>query len=246
MMSVHATRQPGRLCVSIGLQMVDEAIDAAEQVACDADVIEIRLDTLKDPDVSPFIRRLKTPLLFTFRPDWEGGLYTGEESVRIDVLQKAITEGAAYIDLELKAPKKSFEQLLPAITASNTKFIVSHHFFDSTPDSFELLSVLKAMKDSGADIGKIVTTAHDHLDVLKVLHLQKDADELDFPLIAFCMGRAGVISRLATLELGGFMTYCARNEEDVTAPGQIPVGTMRKVLASLKLDEGLNPTIGDT
>ena len=44
------------------------------------------------------------------------------------------------------------------------------------------------MQEQGADIGKIVTTAKDYVDVLHVLSLQEKAAELDFPLIAFCMG----------------------------------------------------------
>jgi 3-dehydroquinate dehydratase-1/3-dehydroquinate dehydratase/shikimate dehydrogenase len=85
------------------------------------------------------------------------------------------------------------------------------------------------MAERGADIAKIITTAHDWLDVLRVLGLQEDAARLGLPLIAFCMGRAGVISRLATIELGGFMSYCTVNEQEATAPGQIPVRVMREM-----------------
>jgi 3-dehydroquinate dehydratase-1/3-dehydroquinate dehydratase/shikimate dehydrogenase len=84
----------------------------------------------------------------------------------------------------------------------------------------------------------LVTTAKDHHDVLSVLQLQVDAEELNLPLIAFCMGSAGVISRLATLKLGGYMTYCAPNEREATAPGQIPAGVMRSLMQSLFPGEG--------
>jgi 3-dehydroquinate dehydratase-1/3-dehydroquinate dehydratase/shikimate dehydrogenase len=43
------------------------------------------------------------------------------------------------------------------------------------------------------------------------------------------MGRPGVISRLATLELGGYMTYCAASDNEATAPGQLSVVTLRQI-----------------
>ncbi len=231
----------GLICVSIGQKTVENALAAAGKVVEVADVIEIRLDTLKKSEVIPFTTALDKPLLFTHRPVWEGGLYAGAEAERIDLLISAIVHGAAFIDLELRAPDESFTRIKDAIANTTTRLVVSNHNFECTPAREELLSVLHDMKDRGADIGKIVTTAHDYLDVLRVLQLQKDAAEIDLPLIAFCMGRAGVISRLATIELAGFMTYCAPNEQEATAPGQIAVQVMRDMLKSLSADEtGLN------
>ena len=66
-----------------------------------------------------------------------------------------------------------------------------------------------------------------------MLNLQDEAATLGFPLIAFCMGRAGMISSIATLELGGFMTYAAPDNGPVTAPGQLPASVLRTILTSL-------------
>lgn len=223
----------GRICVSIGRERVEDALFAAQAVAHIADVIEIRLDILKAPEVAPFIHGLDKPLLFTHRPVWEGGCYAGDEAERIALLGAAAGLGAAFIDIELLAPDDSFAHISSAVRGTATRLIVSNHNFTETPSREELLGVLQAMKARGADIGKIVTTAHSYLDVLRVLQLQVDAAALQLPLIAFCMGRAGIISRLATLELGGFMTYCAASSEEATAPGQIPVQVMRNMMQSL-------------
>jgi 3-dehydroquinate dehydratase I len=218
-----------RICVAIGRRSVDEAVAAAREVAEMADVIEIRLDALEQPAVTPFVDQLKVPLLFTCRPRWEGGLFDGPEESRIDLLIDAIRQGVAFVDLELKAPDPSLARLRQALASSETRMIVSSHDFQATADRPALLSVLQAMAERGADIAKIITTAHDWLDVLRVLGLQEDAARLGLPLIAFCMGRAGVISRLATIELGGFMSYCTVNDQEATAPGQIPVRVMREM-----------------
>ena len=68
---------------------------------------------------------------------------------------------------------------------------------------------------------------------ISILNLQANAAENNFPLIAFCMGTIGRISRLATTKLGGYMTYAAPDGGDETAPGQIKVSVMRAMLKSL-------------
>ncbi len=235
MTDIPALRNRGRICVSIGLNDINEALAAAKEAEDVADVIEIRLDVLSSPEVKAFTQSLTTPLLFTYRPVWEGGFYEGKEADRLDRLVEAVREGAAYVDLELLAPVESFEKLSDALNHSTTKLIVSNHNFEITPTSAELVKTFEEMQKRGADIGKLITTANSHLDVLRVLQLLADAENADFPLIAFCMGQAGVISRLATLELGGYMTYCARNHQEATAPGQIPAETFREVLDTLGL-----------
>ena len=69
-----------RICVSIGRETIDDALAVADSVASQADVLEIRLDYLSLPAVSPFLNTLNTPLLFTNRPSWEGGEFAGNEN----------------------------------------------------------------------------------------------------------------------------------------------------------------------
>jgi len=114
---------------------------------------------------------------------------------------------------------------------SKTKVIVSWHDFGRTPSSEKLSQVFYKQYQSGAQIGKIVTMAHDYLDAARVLALLPLARKLKFPLIAFCMGQEGMISRLATLEQGGYMTYAAPDSGEGTAPGQLPVSALRALLA---------------
>lgn len=220
---------PPRICVSIGRSRIDDALAIADSVASQASVLEIRLDHLKLAAISPFINALKIPLLFTNRPDWEGGAFTGTEEARLGPLLEAVAENCAYVDLELLAPESSHQAMRLALEGRDTKFIVSWHNFSDTPTRAELVGRMAMMQDKGADIGKIITTAHSHVDVLRVLQLQEIAEGLGFPLIAFCMGRPGVISRVATCELGGYMTYCAVNDSEATAPGQLSVGTLRQI-----------------
>lgn len=220
----------GLICVSVAQPSVELAMAAAEQLHGQADVIEIRLDALAQPMVAPFMEKLRTPLLFTHRPQWEGGMFQGEEAVRGALLLEAARAGAAYVDLELKADTGLRRELLAA--ATTTRVILSWHDFDHTPADGALATIVARQREGGAHIGKLVTMAHSWQDVLRVLHLQLAAADQNFPLIAFCMGTPGMISRLATLELGGYMTYAAPDEGAATAPGQLPIATLRRLRAA--------------
>lgn len=218
-----------RICVSIARETVDEGLAAAESICPLADVIEIRLDRLRTLSVAPFLARLAKPLLLTNRPIWEGGGFGGVEEARIAPLLEGARQGVAYVDLELKAPTSSHKALLEAVDSSASRLILSWHNFQETPTKAELVGRLAMIQDKGAHIAKIVTMARDYHDVLRVLNLQEEAARMDIPLIAFCMGRPGVISRLATVELGGYMTYCAASEDEATAPGQLSVSVLRQI-----------------
>lgn len=223
-----------RICVSIGREKLDDAVTAAQSVISQADVLEIRLDCLEAVDVHSFIRKLEKPLLFTNRPEWEGGQFAGAEEERLLPLLQAVSENAAYVDLEIQAPLRSQQAMRSALQDSTTSLILSWHNFIETPRREELLGKMIMMQDNGADIGKIITTAHTHEDVLRVLQLQEVAASLDFPLIAFCMGKPGVISRVATCGLGGYMSYCAVNDKEATAPGQLSVTALREIFALME------------
>lgn len=225
---------PAGICVSVACEKVDQAIDLARQAENHADVIEIRLDSLSRPEIEPFVKHLSKPLLFTNRPEWEGGLFRGTEGVRTGLLLQAVQQDCGLVDLELKTAPALRAELLDALMQHpQTGLIISWHDFAGTPSSDELGEILQQQLESGAHIGKIVTTANNYTDVLRILNLQLLAAANDFPLIAFCMGAIGRISRLATLKLGGFMTYGAPDGGMETAPGQMPVSVLREMLTQL-------------
>ncbi|MEJ2033668.1 MAG: type I 3-dehydroquinate dehydratase [Deltaproteobacteria bacterium] len=220
-----------KICVSIAAPSVAEAMRAARKAEPQADVIEIRLDGLAAPDIPAFIEGLHKPLLFTNRPAWEGGSWTGDEQSRIELLLRSLAAGASYVDIELGTDPDLQQQVLATAREYGSRVIISWHDFKATPSAQALATIFQRQYRSGAHIGKIVTTARDFPDVLRVLDLQVEAAELDFPLIAFCMGRPGKISRIATMELNGFMTYAAPDHGPITAPGQLPVSVLRRLAA---------------
>ncbi len=227
----------GRICVSV---MADDAIGvltAVMPVVPLVDVIEIRLDGMHDPRIERCIATLPLPVLVTNRPIWEGGQFDGNEQDRIDSLCQAMQAGAQYVDIELRTKADLVAQVLEEARKLDAQVIISSHDFQGTPPRQQLQETLRLMIASGADIGKIVTTAATPEDALCILSLQQEAMAGGFPLSAFAMGAAGRISRLATLYLGGFMTYAALTAQQATAPGQLSVDDLHTLISLIALFE---------
>lgn len=227
-------RQEKNICLSIARPTAEAALELLRQAEVVADLFEIRLDAFtRQPDMAMLRRATDKPLLFTCRPQWEGGMFVGDEDERLAILQRAVASGADCLDLELKAGDSMRQALLADCAASSCPLLLSWHDFKGTPSRQALMTIFQEMYRSGANVGKIVTTARSFPDVLRVLSLQQEAAEMEFPLVAFCMGEAGRISRLATLELGGFLTYAAPDDGEGTAPGQLRATTMKRLLELL-------------
>lgn len=224
----------GLICVSVAAENAAGIIAAVMPVVQLVDVVEIRLDGMKDPRIEQCVSIIPRPVLVTNRPTWEGGQYARGEQDRIDLLCQAIQSGAQYVDIELRTDVDLREQVQKVARKHGTRVIMSSHDFQGTPSLAVLLETLRQMAASGADIGKIVTTATTADEAVRILSLQQEAMASHFPLSAFAMGTAGKISRLATLYLGGFMTYAALTADQATAPGQLSVHDLHALIALLE------------
>jgi len=213
----------GKICVSLAGKDAASVHAEVSPVLDSVDVVEIRLDAMEVPEVAKCCALFRSPLLFTNRPIWEGGSFSGFEDDRMGPLFTAVELQAAYVDFELRADPLLRRQLLQTMESGPTRMILSWHDFAATPKQEDLVEILQQMMDSGAHIGKMVTTAHGSADVLRLLHVQERALAADFSLSCFCMGGPGRISRLATLYMGGYMTYGAVSEDQATAPGQLSI-----------------------
>ena len=75
--------------------------DAAS--AAGADMVELRLDSVSDPDVAAALVGRQSPVIVTCRPSWEGGTFQDAEAERRKILTCAVQQGAEYVDVEFKA-----------------------------------------------------------------------------------------------------------------------------------------------
>jgi 3-dehydroquinate dehydratase type I len=193
---------------------------------------EVRLDYLERLDLKRIFRTLPGPVIATNRPQAEGGRWTGDEVSRLQVLKEALTYQVHGLDVELAADAAWRREIYAC--RGNTRLILSWHDFTGTPDAARLEEVFTAMLAEEADILKIVTTAATPEDNLRVLALIPRARAAGRDIIAFCMGPLGKWSRVAAIFLGAFLTFAPFNPKQASAPGQVTVNEMRRILRILR------------
>ena len=128
-----------RICVTVTADTTAELRRKRDEVS-HADLVELRLDTVKDPNVAAALAGRKHPVIVTCRPSWEGGQFTGSEEERKQILRDAIARGAEYVDIEWKA---NFTDLLSPTTGR--RIVISSHSFDGVPgDLFGRAQAMRA------------------------------------------------------------------------------------------------------
>lgn len=192
-------------------EMVSKANEA------DCDIVEIRLDLLKAADISR-LSEIRHPVIATCMPEWEGGRFTGSEEERADILCRAIPL-ASHVSLELATDDELRKKVMDCARGAGVKVILSHHDFESTPETGEIVSTLRAQQKEGADIAKVAYQPKTCSDALRVL-LAKEEAALDIPVIALAMGSIGAFTRVAGPMLGAYLTFAAAASDEGTAPGQ--------------------------
>ncbi len=219
------------ICVSLAETEAQKLVQHMGAVSEQADLIEIRLDALKNFSglkIQEILNATHLPVIVTNRSATEGGHFQGTEEARINLLLQAIDAGASHVDIELGTDTELRNTLIRHAQKAGTKTIVSFHDFHSTPDINTLTQILTHAIEAGADIPKIVTTACSLADVKKLLSLYNLVQ--DQSLIAFCMGPCGKISRVACLALGAYLTFASPSAGKETAAGQIPLEDMKSIL----------------
>ncbi len=152
----------------------------------------------------------------TLRPKDEGGGFKGSELERLALISGLSELRPLYIDIELRTAEAN-PGWFGGLPRTSRK-IVSWHDLAGTP-AFSVMKRVRGRAGSLGEIAKVVTTARTGEDNLRVLRLY---DEDPHKLIAFCMGGAGILSRLVSLQMGAPITYASLPNEPV-APGQLPV-----------------------
>ncbi len=209
------------ICTTIQNRTLEEIIGLLEGSEPRIQMAEIRLDRcpLDIEEIESLFSSSDTPLVATCRvvDDGNGTWEEAEEK-----LTTAVEAGAAFLDLEIEAPKEVGKRLRRACTEYGTTMIRSSHFFAGTPSDDVLRNTVEKCRKFGGEIVKIAAMAKSGEDVARVLGLysQEQTTQRQAELIAFSMGETGRASRLECLRLGSPFTYAALNDNEAAAPGQ--------------------------
>jgi 3-dehydroquinate dehydratase/shikimate dehydrogenase len=198
--------------VTVGAATTAELRRARDEVS-EADLVELRLDTVADPDAAAALAGRTRPAIVTCRAAWEGGQFQGSEEERIRILRQAWSLGAEYVDLEQRAPAApDFLQ-----ETGGRRVILSRHDHEGVPRDLD--AVFRALAASRAEIVKLAVTASRVSDPLALLDLGRR--EPARPFVALAMGPAGVWTRLLAARIGSRWSYAGS-----AASGQLAASRM--------------------
>jgi 3-dehydroquinate dehydratase/shikimate dehydrogenase len=217
------------------LNQAQEQIKVAE--AFGAEMLEFRMDYLEGLSVElaqklidDYKGKSKNKLSFivTCRDVRQGGAIDYPVKLRVAVLTAALGAGANFIDLEYDnflATDRQEKIRLALSKNSRARLILSAHNFQARfPDIRKLFRSVSTI--CPGTIPKLVYTANhinDCFDAFDLLH--KTSGER----IVFCMGKAGIISRILAKKLGSFVTFACTDREQATAPGQIHIDELKNM-----------------
>ena len=180
-------------------------------------LIELRLDSYADLSVSNFERALKVfgpNVAVTYRHPLEGGRNPHvTDNERLGFLLHAARNGVKYVDIEARSLPRKFDK-------GSSKLILSFHSFAGVPELGQLLRQWRSMRDTGADIVKIVCLPQMVEDSVPLLRLLIQLRSAGSSVIVLGMGEAGFWTRIAGPLFGTPLTYARGVNAPGTAPGQ--------------------------
>ena len=201
-----------QLCATVTANTTAE-LRARRDAAVQADLVELRLDSVRDLDLVGALADRRAPVLVTCRPTWEGGHFAGSEEERRDILSRALALGAEWVDLEWRG---DFGTLIADRGGRN--IVLSTHDFDQTPGDLE--ARYRAMRSTGAAVVKMAVYSRSARDVVRLLDLGRA--HRGEPIVLVGMGPVGVPTRVLPAHLGSQWTYAG----DAVAPGQVSLADM--------------------
>ncbi|MHC4423064.1 MAG: shikimate dehydrogenase [Planctomycetota bacterium] len=226
------------LAVPIGASNFEQAarqIKAAR--AAGAEILELRTDYLENLSVD-LVKNLiaeakstavtELPIIVTCRDKKQGGVIDYPLQLRIDVLTSALKAGAEFIDFEYEnfLSAENQEKIKVALSQSSKgRLIMSAHNFKTKFDNIsKLYRHITTLYP--AAIPKLVYTANhinDCFDAFDLLHSTSGERSI------WCMGEAGLISRIIAKKLNSFVTFASIDDKSATAPGQLTIEQFKKL-----------------
>jgi 3-dehydroquinate dehydratase/shikimate dehydrogenase len=203
------------LCVTVSAPTTAELRRQRDEVT-DADLVELRLDSVVDPDIAGALAGRRGPAVVTCRPTWEGGAFKGSEEERRRLLAEAMALGAEYVDLEWKA---GWDDLVGQ--RGGRGIVLSNHDFDGVPA--DLTARHRAMRSSGAEVVKIAVRSTCLADCVRLFELGAQSGGQG-ALVVLAMGDYGLPTRVLAGRFGSAWTY-AGSRRDV---GQLTAQALLK------------------
>ncbi|MEZ7601208.1 type I 3-dehydroquinate dehydratase [Streptococcus sp. 27098_8_91] len=224
-----------KLVVSVMPKSLEEAqgIDAMRYI--DADIIEWRADFLPKEailQVAPaiFEKFAGRELLFTLRTRAEGGEIDLDSAEYVQIIKDvAQLYQPEYLDFEYFGHKDVFEEMLDF-----PNLVLSYHNFQETPEN--MMEILSELTSLTPKVVKVSVMAHTEQDVLDLMNFTRGFKTLnpEQEYVTISMGKVGKVSRITSDVTGSSWSFASLDE--VSAPGQISLSSMKKIREILNED----------
>lgn len=228
-----------KVCVPVMGKDLREWTEAATAAREQADLIELRLDSVSPELDADRMRQAcrvvrekaqGSALLATMRTSRDGGAGDGDaeryETLLVTLARERLCDA---LDVELSVGEAAFARIAQEAHAAGVPVVGSYHDFGRTPENAEMLARLHAMARLGADVCKIAVMPRDIRDVsrLKAVCMQAN-DELPQPIIAISMGELGASTRTDAEAMGSCLSFGTAGQG--SAPGQMDARALRRAL----------------
>ena len=208
---------------------------AAAAAAPEADLVELRLDPLREGDWLSALALVRSvvqkPLIVTIRTAREGGeAALGPTDYRDAGLALLQQGGVDALDIEWRTDASVVRALRDAAKRAGAAALFSEHHFDGTPDRHAMVEALHGMLDAGADIAKLAVMPHNRTDAAALLLATAEVHDQrpEAVLITMSMGRDGAATRYCGGAFGSAATFGTLSA--ASAPGQPPAANLRAKL----------------
>lgn len=221
-----------KVCVSLATDSADRLpalITSAFQRG--ADFVEIRFDHAIYGEIEHAINitcKIKNKAIFTLRSKEEGGFFKGSNRERISLLEKLAIIRPMLLDIEISTLKQN-KGIRQFLSENKIPILVSSHDFRKTSSSSTLQKKFEEMRNYSNYV-KMVTTARSIEDNFKLLSLYDSSDNTR--LIAFAMGKHGILSRILC-NLQGDSPFTYASLDTPLAPGQLDIVLMKKIYSRI-------------
>jgi len=236
---------PVKTIVPITAKTKQEALDQAQIIANNpnVDMVEFRIDLLDFASNNKSVIKLgkelnqilkNKPLIATIRTANEGGKLNISDADYQETYTEYLKQPfMQLLDIEMFRSPARVERLIKLAHDKKVLIIMSNHDFDKTPSQQDIEQRLLEQDQMGADILKIAVMPQSKQDVLTLMNATLNVSHKSKkPLLTMSMGSLGTISRIATANVGGSMSFGMIGE--ASAPGQIDVAQLKQFLKTVQ------------
>lgn len=213
-----------QICIVLSENNLPSTQNILKNIKDDSYIYELRADyltNLNEKLICDIKKLFDSPVIFTLRSLRHGGKFNNKRA-QLTLIQKAIDVGFDYVDIEVDFP------FIDHLNKKNTKYIISYHNFNLTPDDKELKKIIRLANKNQADFIKIATQINKIEDLNKLAKLL-DVNEYQQKMIIIGMGEKGKYTRLLFPLIGSFLTYVSSNNKILA--GQLTFEEIKKYVS---------------